>query len=57
MRRLEARGKPAKAVALLVRELGATQRFTTPAGKLTVPDHRRQMAAVEVAGRLLGPNG
>ena len=57
VRQLEADGQAAKAVGLLVRELGSTQTFETPSGSLTVVDSARQMAAVQVFGLILGQNG
>lgn len=56
MRHLEASGHVAKAVARLVRELRATKIINYPTGTVTLPDYRRQIDAVQVAGQILGPD-
>jgi hypothetical protein len=54
---LEAEGKVEKGVALIVAELRATKILRSPEGNLTVPDHRRQLAAVDVVFSLFATYG
>ena len=55
VRQLEAEGKAREAVAMLLRELGATKILKSPTENLTVPDYRRSMAAVLVISSILDP--
>jgi hypothetical protein len=52
VRQLGCEGKIDEAIALLETEMQATKTLTSPAGACTVPDFKRQLAALRI---ILGP--
>ena len=56
-RQLEADGRTAEAITLVLTESQATKTFAMPRGVLTVPDFARQVAALRVGLEMLKQRG